>query len=614
MDNPDTPKSGGSGQVRSLKFPYPFATRLPEPLVSGERYRVERVLAGARLFLASASMVAIVLDPTDPRSFAKLAYGMMALYVVHSVVVLLLLRGRYDVSSRFSNTVQAIDLLFPAVISTFTEGPNSPFFFICFFALMAAAFRWGFRAAIRTTAIALGLLLGEFAIVQWGRSLLFVYQGELEINRFVIRAAFLVTTGILIGYAAEEERQLRSENMVIARMAARARATEGSLSATMLEFFSEALHIFNAGGAMVAVRENSTGRVFHWFADRDEHAGIALRVKEAEYEERGLSLFPVSGDAWLAEKQPSETGSESWRLTAIDAEGRQLRDLPRFQPLPGSAREHHRALLGISFAFGDAFSGRVLIFDPHFIGSSITELRFAQNMVQQVGPAVYNLYLVRRLRSRAGAIERARAARELHDGAIQSLIAAEMQVDVLRRRASSGVPMKGGDLERVQQILRQEILSLRELMQQMRPLNVGPLDLLDFLSETVERFRRDTGIAARFVPEMEEIALPPRVCREIARIAQEALFNIRRHSGASHVLMRFRADNGWWKLLIEDDGRGFSFSGRLTGDQMEATHQGPLVIRERVRQIGGQLTIESIPGQGSRLEIALPQQVRATYA
>ena len=189
-----------------------------------------------------------------------------------------------------------------------------------------------------------------------------------------------------------------------------------------------------------------------------------------------------------------------------------------------------------------------------------------------------------------------------------------MQVDVLRRRASSGVPVKGGDLERVQQILRQEILSLRELMQQMRPLNVGPLDLLDFLSETVERFRRDTGIAARFVPEMEEIALPPRVCREIARIAQEALFNIRRHSGASHVLMRFRADNGWWKLLIEDDGRGFSFSGRLTGDQMEATHQGPLVIRERVRQIGGQLTIESIPGQGSRLEIALPQQVRATYA
>ena len=63
-----------------------------------------------------------------------------------------------------------------------------------------------------------------------------------------------------------------------------------------------------------------------------------------------------------------------------------------------------------------------------------------QELVRQVGPAVYNVYLLRRLRMRAGALERARFARELHDGAVQSLIAVEMQVDVLKRQAVEITP------------------------------------------------------------------------------------------------------------------------------------------------------------------------------
>ena len=70
-------------------------------------------------------------------------------------------------------------------------------------------------------------------------------------------------------------------------------------------------------------------------------------------------------------------------------------------------------------------------------GEITEELRFLQELVRQIGPAVYNVYLLRRLRLRAGALERARFARELHDGAVQSLIAVEMQVDVLRRQSAT---------------------------------------------------------------------------------------------------------------------------------------------------------------------------------
>ena len=166
----------------------------------------------------------------------------------------------------------------------------------------------------------------------------------------------------------------------------------------------------------------------------------------------------------------------------------------------------------------------------------------------------------------------------------------------------------------MQGLLRQEVLALRELMQQMKPVDVGPADLVQFLAEGVDRFRRDSGIAARFSSDVDEVPLPSRVCREIARIAQEALVNVRKHSGAHNVAMRFQSDSGRWLLRVEDDGRGFAFSGRLAGAELERAHCGPVILQERVRAIGGELMVESEPGKGARLEITLPQNGRTTYA
>ncbi len=217
------------------------------------------------------------------------------------------------------------------------------------------------------------------------------------------------------------------------------------------------------------------------------------------------------------------------------------------------------------------------------------------------------------MRLRAGAVERARLARELHDGAVQSLIAVEMQVDVLRRQSTSQTTPLTEELGRIQGLLREEVLNLRELMQQMKSLDVDATRLLRFLTDTVERFQRETGITARFVSELEEIEMPQRVCRELARIVQEGLVNIRKHSGARQVLVRLGTLDSGWKLTLEDDGHGFPFSGRFSQGELEAMGKGPLVINERVRLIEGELTIESTPGRGSLLEISIPHKQEAAY-
>jgi len=198
-------------------------------------------------------------------------------------------------------------------------------------------------------------------------------------------------------------------------------------------------------------------------------------------------------------------------------------------------------------------------------------------------------------------------ARELHDTTIQSLISIEMQMDVLRRRATSD-PYLAAQLEHLQNLLRQEVLNLRELMQSMRPIEIGPHQFLDFVAQLVERFSRDTSIEAHFVSELQEVTMPPATCRELARVVQEALVNIRRHSGARSAAVRFAALNGSWKLVINDDGRGFPFAGRFRLAELDSFRRGPTIIKERVRAVGGDLLLESTPGRGCRLEITVPHK------
>jgi signal transduction histidine kinase len=307
-------------------------------------------------------------------------------------------------------------------------------------------------------------------------------------------------------------------------------------------------------------------------------------------------------------ERAGQSDNGNFQLIALDEKGARLLDASS-QVLAAIAHRHsfNRAIM-ISFAFGHDWHGRMYLLDPALTGETEEELQFLMELIRQVGPAVYNVLLLRRLRLRAGAIERARFARELHDGAIQSLIAVEMQVDVLRRQSSNKPDVVGAELGRIQGLLREEVLKLRELMQQMKTLDVDAKRLLGLIHDTVERFQRETGISARFLSELSELDMPQPICREVARIVQEALVNVRKHSQARQVLVRLGSRNGGWRVEIEDNGRGFPFVGRYSHSQLDEINKGPLVIKERVRLIEGELTIESTPGQGSKLEITVPRR------
>jgi len=577
-----------------------------------ETRRIERWLATARVFLAVSALAAIYMDPTRLGQ-APIAYGLLGLYLIHGVLVMTLLRRRKQSTPAFRLLVHAADIVWPALISVFAEGPRSPFFLFFFFVLAASAYRWGLWETLGTAAAEVALLWMESFILLhvWatrGGSLPWRFLSGLQVNvtefepkRLFMLSVYLLVMGLLLGYLARQQKRLRAEKAVVTRLLAKIRV-EAGLTGTLQQICLEISSRCGAARMLIASQEIHSHRVFLGELRRGDDAASEFKWMDSSPRDAKIYLEEFPGEVCYAANE-----KERWSVIAVDHEGNPVSS-PSSEALARlKERQPFRSLIAISFVFGGEWRGRVLVFDPTRYGETHEELRFLLDLFRQVGPAVYNVYLLHRLRRRAGAAERARFARELHDGAVQSLIAVEMQVDVLRRQAETTPAVVGGELSRIQGLLREEVLKLRELMQQMKSIDVDDRRFLSVVIDTVERFERETGISARFVTDIEKLEMPGKVCREMLRIVQEGLVNVRKHSKARHALVRLSANDIQWSLTLEDDGKGFPFSGRLTQDELETMGKGPMIIKERVRLIAGALTVESNPGLGTRLEVKVPK-------
>jgi signal transduction histidine kinase len=578
--------------------------------------RIERWLATARVFLAVSALVAIRMDPTQLGN-SPAAYGLLGFYMGNSILVLMLLRRRKASTVRFRVLVHVADIMWPAFISVFGDGPRSPFILFFVFVLTAAAYRWGLWETLSTAAAEVVLLWAEsfllFHVFAGGGTLhwrvlsgLHMNTTEFEPNRLFMLSVYLLVMGLLLGYLSEQQKHLRAEKAAVTRMLAKVRVDAG-LTGTLQQMCGEIVKMYQATRLLVASQEIHSHRTFLGELRNGEDQSPEFVWLDSRPKDAKAFLEDCPGEVCYASGE-----GDRWSVVALDREGNPVAS-PQTEPLQRlKERQPFQSLISISFVFGGEWRGRIFVFDPKWKGETQEELRFLLDLLRQVGPAVYNVYLLHRLRRRAGAAERARFARELHDGAVQSLIAVEMQVDVLRRQAETTPAVVGGELGRIQGLLREEVLKLRELMQQMKSIDVDSRRLLSLITDAVERFERETGISARFVTDITKLEMPDKVCRELLRIVQEGLVNVRKHSKARHALVRLSSSDGHWSLTMEDDGKGFPFSGRLTQEELDQMGKGPMIIKERVRLIAGALTVESNPGAGTRLEVKVPKSGEVT--
>ena len=565
-----------------------------------EAQQVEHVLRVTRVALAAASLVTIrlVVGASGPGLRPALFSG--AAYLVYSLVLLLWAGNRASPSWLFA--FHGVDVVWAASLPVLTGNPYVPFSVFFLFTLLSAAYRWGFWRTLATVGTLIGLLLlgAELpALARTGGG-----AGSMPDN-LPARAIGWVLMGSLVGFLGESQIVLRGRALVASRLLAGA-GDEAGARQTLEELLRQMLELFGAQGVAVVLEDRSSARAYIWQVTR-EYGGkeVSFEFSELNAMERERYLFPGPGDIWCAVQSRWGEGPPA-KLTVLDREGRRQRGahlVAADLPVVEGCRSYYAA----SVQSEEQWWGRVFLFDPMIGGGDReAELRLVQALVREVAPAAHRYQLGQGLPREAGEVVSARLARELHDGIIQTLAAADMRLEVLRRTGAVA-PAAAEELERIQELLNQEAVGMRELVHGLSSRTLAPGQLLDSLQAIVERFREETGIFASFVSQCEEIKLPPMVCREVAQILREALINVRKHSGAHKVEVRLEQRNGGCKLRIDDDGRGFDFAGQRSLAELENSRQGPWVIKERVRVIRGDLTVESKPGQGSRLEITVPQ-------
>ncbi|MEU9794127.1 sensor histidine kinase [Streptomyces sparsogenes] len=218
--------------------------------------------------------------------------------------------------------------------------------------------------------------------------------------------------------------------------------------------------------------------------------------------------------------------------------------------------------------------------------------------------------------------ERRRLSRELHDSVSQALYGISLgartarelldrEIDRARERGERGGERRddttGADgllelaepIDYIRQLADTAIAETRVLLGRLRPETLEAEGLVAALDRHVAALRDRYGIAAEATlgPEPETT---PEAKHALYRIAQESLHNVAKHSGARHVRLHLLSGPGTVTLTVADDGVGFdsrgSFPGRL----------GLLSMRERAREVGGTLSVDSRPGRGSRVRVTVP--------
>jgi len=582
-----------------------WAPRFGGPTSFGESLRIERVIGVSRLLLAVLALVEIALVRLEPAAYVPMAYLTFVVFAAHSVAALLVLRYQQLITRSFVATTTALDIVL-ALLTLPVSGPLNPFVALFLFVLASAAFRWGRR---ETLLIAGGtvvvVLLRGYAGSAWpGEPPLLI--GHQTLGRTIGLIGYAVVMGLLLGFLAEEARTLRVEGATLARLLSGIRLDAG-VARAVTSAAKEVLALFNAARMMLVLEHRTSRRLYRWDTAGGWSVGGSMSTSpespgraDAAFGSRAASLAIVRRRwpwRWLG----------PYKVRTLDSLGRLVPTRNVQVPDDVALASRFRRVAVVPVSFGDEWAGRILLFDARVNLRLVDVTRFLQTIVRQVAPALFNVHLQAQLQERAGALERARVARELHDGVIQSLVGVQMQIEVLRQNAERDHATNAGDLGRINRVLHNEVLNLRELMQQMRPIEFDPDELLDFLADLVDRFGRDTGIRATFLTDLTQVLLPWRVCFELVRIVQEGLVNVRKHSGATAVEVRFAAANDAWTLDIRDNGRGFPPADKLNASEVDVARRGPTIIKERVKAIGGQLAVTSEPGRGTRVEIRVPQ-------
>jgi len=551
-------------------------------LESAERLYLERQVTLARVVLVALALVALLEMSGGPQRSGSVLF--LAVYLLVALAVVLYQRVVNEAHLRVPLAADVAALALFLMLNP----PASVAWFLFLFVVFALATRGNTRAMLGlVSAAAIGVVLRVASTES------FSWRG---LWHWLSIGLGTLISGLAMGFLGARERSHLERRQFLEKTTQLLQFDRG-LTESIRQTLGELLLEFRCEQACLAIRDDELERIFVW------------KVRAAETEPSGPeTLSPSRSDTFLTDafevsmcweyKDGKNTGFGWDRRT-----GHRIRSL--LAP-PNSTREEFgaRSLLAVTIDAGGHPTGRVLLINPENRFKP-ADLRWLEQIVRHIALPMENVFRLRHLRARAVESERSRISRDLHDGILQTMLSLNIQLDVMQRKFPWEPEQAGKELETLQSTIKQESEELRRMVTDLRPVRVESADMRELMFGFAERYRNESGLAVDLFIEDRSLRLPDRICREMFQIYREALNNVKKHASASHVVVKLEQDEAKVSLVVDDNGRGFSFSGRYKSEELDRLRLGPISIKERTRSVGGTLTVESNPGHGARLTVEI---------
>ena len=274
-----------------------------------------------------------------------------------------------------------------------------------------------------------------------------------------------------------------------------------------------------------------------------------------------------------------------------------IRRDPRFRGWWPDAHPSMSTFLGVPIVARGTIAGAFYLTDKDG-GFTDGDQALIETFAAHAALAIENARLHERSRELSIVEERNRLARELHDAVTQKLFGVVLAAESGSALLDRDLAAAGAQLALVRELAGEAMDELRSVIVHLRPPALEAEGLAVALGKHVDVLRR---------AHRREIALsldgecPPAIATDVFRIAQEALSNALRHAGAEHIAVRLRCDGrDGVELTIADDGAGFD------PDAVRSRRLGLTTMAERARAIGARLQVESAPGAGTTVTLAVP--------
>jgi two-component system nitrate/nitrite sensor histidine kinase NarX len=328
--------------------------------------------------------------------------------------------------------------------------------------------------------------------------------------------------------------------------------------------------------------------------------GAALRWSDESNENYLLLATDGVPDALIEHERHLPAGACACCQVQKNAELRVVSVTGAGARLPHCRQAGFRTVVSVPLEWQQRIMGEVTLFYRANVALADATRGLLSVMGRHLASAMESLRVAALEREAMVTAERKLIARELHDSIAQSLAFLKIQAGLLRGA------LDAGDTERRDQSLAELDAGIRECLADVRELLVHfrtrtqDEDIEGALRATLSKFEHQSGIKARFDIRGHGLPLAPDVQIQVLHLVQEALSNVRKHSGAKQVELRVQRQPRW-RFEVRDDGRGFDPDSVAP----DSVHVGLDIMRERARRVGAALHVISAPGSGTRVLIEL---------